>query len=253
MRALSRYSAVSILPLALAACGSDGAPKDGERSGTAPSAAGAAAPGGATRRYDLSGFTGVTAAGPDRVIITRGDRFSVTATGSEEALGRMQIQVDGDDLTIGRRGMGISLSDQPAVTVRITMPRLTRLAMAGSGNASADAMAGDAAEISVAGSSDVDVRNIDARSIELNGAGAGLIKAAGRASRVEVNIAGAGDVEAATLSAETAEVSTAGSGSVALSVSGTAEVTTMGSGDITITGGARCDSTSMGSGTISCS
>jgi hypothetical protein len=253
MRALSRYSVALILPLALAACSGDGRSNDSERSGPAASATGADAPGSVTRNYDLSGFTGVTAAGPDRVIITRGDRFSVTATGSEDALGRLQIQVDGDDLTIGRRAIRISLSDQPAVTVRITMPQLSRLAMAGSGNASADAMAGDAAEISVAGASEVDVRNIEARSIELNGAGAGLIKAAGRASRVEVNIAGAGDVEAATLAAETAEVSTAGSGSVTLSVSRAAEVSTLGSGDITITGGARCDSNSMGSGTINCS
>ena len=204
-----------------------------------------------TRTYALNGFSEIVGAGPDSIVIRRGDAFAVSATGDSALLDGLIIKVDGNALEVRRRN-GLNWRGDHA-TITVTLPVLTSLVVAGSGDITADTLTGDNAEVNVAGSGDVALTGIDARKVEFNIVGSGSITAAGKADEVDSTIAGSGDISATAFSASKAEVNVIGSGGVSMTVTGTADVTTAGSGDVTITGGATCTSNKMGSGDVSCS
>lgn len=205
-----------------------------------------------TQSYQLSGFTGVEVAGPDDVVITRGERFAVVATGDREDLDRLRIRVSGDTLEIGRRS-NIAWGRGDGVTIRVTMPALTKIALAGSGDVTADALTGNAGDLSLAGSGDLSVTGVDTRSLELSLAGSGNIAASGRTVSVDASIAGSGDIDSPSLTTVDADISIAGSGNVRMTATGAADISSLGSGDVTLTGGATCTSSKMGSGSTNCS
>ncbi len=204
-----------------------------------------------TRSYAVSGFTGIVAAGSDDVEITRGERFAVTATGNSALLDRLIIRVKDGDLEIRRRNG--SWSNLGSATIKVTMPSLEQVTVAGSGDISADRLSGEAAEVTIAGSGNAAFAEVAAGKLELTIAGSGEIKASGTVSEIDATIAGSGNIDAPALTAERADISIAGSGNIAMAVTGTADVSTIGSGDVALTGGARCTHERMGGGEVSCS
>src|SRR3546814_12799137 len=83
-------------------------------------------------------------------------------------------------------------------------------------------------------------------------AGSGGIHAAGTATRTSVSIAGSGDVEIADLESQSADVSIVGSGGVRARAMASADVSLMGSGDVAISGSATCPVRQVGSGRRRC-
>ena len=214
-------------------------------------ATGTASGDGSTRNYAVSGFTGIVVAGSDDVEVTRGERFSVTATGDAEVLDRLIVRIDGDKLEVRRRSG--SWSGSGSATVRVTMPALTSIEAVGSGSITADTLTGEDASIDIAGSGDVRLSGVAARKLTVGIAGSGEVEAIGTADTIEAGIAGSGSLSAPSLTARTADIDIAGSGSVTMAVTGTAEIGMLGSGDVTLTGGATCTTSKMGSGEVVCS
>jgi hypothetical protein len=254
MRNDRKVTALSVIAAcALSACNVAGATSDsgGDTGGGAVGTPAGGSGNATVRSYALSDFTGVTLAGSDDVVITRGDRFAVTATGPAATLDRLELRVRGSILEIKRRdGMGWTNDD--GATVRVTMPALTRLEIAGSGDATADTLTGADAGITIAGSGRAAVSNIAVSALDLSIGGSGDIIASGQATSVDASIGGSGDIEAADLNSTRADLATAGSGSINLSVSETAAISMAGSGDVTVSGGARCTTSRVGSGTVAC-
>ncbi len=214
----------------------------------------AAQPSGGTagaRTYALSGFTGVSLAGHDNVVVTHGDSFAVSASGDAAALDQLILRVRDGKLEIRRTSEGTLVRSK--VTVRVTMPLLRSASVAGSGNLQADQLSGDDARISVAGSGDVRIAAVSADALDVSVAGSGQVYVAGRADSADISVAGSGDVDAPNLQLASSSVSVAGSGSVQARVTGSASINIGGSGDVTLTGGAQCAIRRAGSGTANCS
>ncbi len=233
--------------IALSSCG-------GLASADAP-ASGADAGAVESRLFTAVDFTAITAAGPDRVIIRRGDAFMVSARGRAGLLDRLTVRVDGTTLRLGRED-GISYRDAERLgtaVITITLPRLTAMTLAGSGEMQAERMDGGAGALTLAGSGDLLVSDMVVDSLNVRLAGSGNMTIAGRARSADVSVAGSGDVSGITFGADTADVSVAGSGNVRMQVSGAADVSVVGSGDVTLTGGARCTTSRRGSGDVTCS
>ena len=222
--------------------------EEGAVAGTAAGGSGEAT----TRSYAVSGFTGVVVTGSDDVEITKAADFSVTATGDPSVLDRLIIRVRDGKLEVRRRS-GLSLSNRDNATIKVTMPTLTTIEAAGSGNIAADSMAGDETSIEIAGSGDVKLASVTGRKLEVAIAGSGAIEASGTVEQFEAGIAGSGSLTAQSLTARNADISIAGSGSVAMAVTGAADISMLGSGDVTLTGGATCNTSKMGSGAVDCS
>lgn len=229
------------------------------------------------RSFAATGFTSVTLAGPYRVDIRPGKTFAVSASGPQEALDNLEIEVDDGDLEIGSktlsdRRLWKSAKRDKAVVIAVTMPRIDGLTLAGSGALSNTAPTSDSFRATVAGSGNLstgaiktrklsfmvagsgDLKGgvIDAQSTTISIAGSGNVSGSGRAGRAKIKVAGSGDIAAGKLVASDLDVTILGSGNVAIGATGKAAVKTMGSGDVTIRGTTDCTVSKNGSGRVKC-
>ena len=205
-----------------------------------------------TSEQDPGEFTKVSSVGPDNIVFTKGDDFSIRAEGDDETIERLRFKLSDGNLKIGRlKDRGWSGRNN-AATIYVSAPSLEAIALAGSGDFKADKMSGDNAKISIAGAGDVAVDKLKTDSLKGAIAGSGNLKLAGKAKAVKISIAGSGDISGKKLKVETAKIAIAGSGNVTLSSDGTVDAKVMGSGDIRVHGDAKCTTKAMGSGTVKC-
>lgn len=208
-----------------------------------------------TQSFDLKGFTGVKVAGPDDVTIRQGEAFAITAKGPQNEVAELEIKLDGDVLSIGRKRSGFSFNshDGDGVQIDITLPKLSTLRLTGSGSIDADTVDGDAVEAVVTGSGDLKVAKLSGKSAELTISGSGDIEVGGGTIGTgDYNVTGSGSIDADGLIADTLDVSITGSGDVDAQATGAADISILGSGDANISGGGKCTTKAMGSGTATC-
>lgn len=230
-----------------AAAASTGCARDrGESAGTETS-----------RNFAVGAFDRLEVAGPYEVTVATGGAPSVRASGGQQAIERMVVEVKGGTLKIHprkRSGLHFGWSKSQKVKLTVTVPRLAAAEVAGSGSIAVDKVAGDRFEAGVAGSGAVRLGQVDVKRLKAGIAGSGEIAAGkGRAGSADYEIAGSGDIAAGGVVAEAASVSIAGSGKVAAHATGTASVEIAGSGDVRVTGGAKCSVSKAGSGNVQCS
>ncbi|RMG42535.1 MAG: DUF2807 domain-containing protein [Acidobacteria bacterium] len=142
-----------------------------------------------------------------------GEEPSVRLAAEDNILPLITTEVSGGTLRISGSG---SYWTRHGVKLTVGTPRLTSVSLAGSG--------------------DVTIENVDADSFRVEVRGSGDVTASGRARRVEVLLMGSGDVDLAGLRAEEAEVSVLGSGDVDLYAARRLSCEIRGSGDVTYRG-----------------
>lgn len=211
----------------------------------------------ATRSFAASGFDRVSLRGSDDVVVRVGAAESVTASGPEGELERLEVLVKDGELRIGRvkdsGNWGWNWGrDRKPVVVTVTLPRLQGASVAGSGDMRVDRVQTASFEGAIAGSGNLQIGQLVADAASLRIAGSGDAQVTGQAKSLEISIAGSGSLEADGLSAERAKIKVAGSGDVRAKVSGEADVSIVGSGDVRIAGNPRCRVKKMGSGDVTC-
>lgn len=187
---------------------------------------------------DISGPapTKIVAMGPDQIIITQGDKFSVSVDGGSTNDDGLRFLLDDDRLNISR---SYSADDGPKgtpkdalATVHITVPNLETLTLTGSSKAQ--------------------ISNITANALTITIAGSGICEAQGAVKQLDLTIAGSGSANLADLKADKANVSIAGSGQAVFASDGDVSANIMGSGRVTVRGKARCKVNGFGSGEVIC-
>ncbi|RYE00504.1 MAG: DUF2807 domain-containing protein [Sphingomonadales bacterium] len=195
-------------------------------------------------------FDKVSAAGPDTVRFTTGQRWQVRAEGDARPLERLRFLVKDGQLVVGRRsGDNTKL---PAATIYVTAPSIRAATLAGSGAFAVDRLAGEQVSATVAGSGDLTVSAVAVRSLNGTVAGSGDLTVAGRAERAHLTIAGSGTFDGRAFAADGASVTVAGSGDMTFRSNGTVNATITGSGDIAVHGNATCKQSRIGSGRLTC-
>jgi len=210
----------------------------------------------AERSYQVGPFQQIEVAGPYDVQVTTGGAPAVTASGPQNAIDRLVVEVRDNKLLIHPESHGFFTVGgwNGSVNVHVTAPALAAASLAGSGELQVDKVHGNSFEGNVAGSGDLTIGQASVQSLKLSIGGSGNILArSGKVAAVEYDIAGSGGIDARSVGAQNANVSVAGSGNVNAQASGTANVNIMGSGDVTLTGGAKCSVTKAGSGDARCS
>lgn len=211
----------------------------------------------AARNFAVGNFSKVEVAGPYDVRITTGGKSAVMATGPENVLAQMVVEVDGDTLHIhpekSNRFAGVSFGRHGPVVVEVSAQMLSGAAIAGSGDIAIDKVAGDSFDAAIAGSGSLSLGTVDLKTLTVSISGSGGVRGQGKAAKAKYSIAGSGDIALQDIRTENLEVTVAGSGDVAAHASGAAKITIMGSGDVSVIGGAKCDTHKMGSGDIRCS
>ncbi len=194
--------------------------------------------------------------GPDTVNVVEGDKLAIDVEGDQAIQDLLRFVLHDGKLSIGRQGwtiggLGGSGSNDGA-TIRVTLPTVRKLVMAGSGTINAAAFRGGSASVSIAGSGDINVPTVDMGELKVDMIGSGDLKLAGKAKSLKLTIAGNGTADLAGLTVEQARVDVVGSGDASFASDGEVTANIMGSGDVRVKGRARCKVTAMGSGTLVC-
>jgi Putative auto-transporter adhesin, head GIN domain len=200
---------------------------------------------------DMSGAAphGLVLLGPDTVNITTGDKLAITVEGDKALAENLRFTLKDGTLGVLRKdGMW---SSKDSVTVHVTMPAPDQLTMSGSGKIKAATLA-KKAEVTIAGSGDVETNAIAADKLEVTIAGSGSYRANGQVAHLDMNIAGSGNANMEGLKAEKAEISIAGSGSSRFASDGEVKANIMGSGEVRVSGRASCTVSALGSGKLIC-
>lgn len=201
----------------------------------------------------LKDFTGVELAVPADVYITQGENYSFSIEGDEEFLEKIKTEVDGKTLKIRTEGwFNFGWGDQKVV-IKITMPQIERLSIAGSGDIKAvtPIEAGNLVT-SISGSGDISIPDLKVESLTAAISGSGDIKLIGStaAHDVKVKVTGSGDVSLKGIEFNEAEVTISGSGDVYLQAKESLNAKVVGSGDIVYSGKPMVDAKVSGSGSI---
>lgn len=178
-------------------------------------------------------FHSVKSAGAFDVYLTQGEGSQVKIEAEENLMKYIITEVHDGVLVIKVR-KGINLRPKHDMKVYVTAPKFKRIEIAGSGNivAQSKLSSTDGITMSIAGSGDIKVPDVDAPKLEVRIAGSGKAEANGLTRDVEVHVAGSGDVHFKDLRAENAEIHIAGSGNVWVYCSQTLDVHIAGGGDV---------------------
>ncbi len=182
---------------------------------------------------DVAAFDSVVLGGSGILKITVGGDHSVILEGDPRLLEDVETTVKGGRLLIKRESdwSFFGRKDYGALTAHVRMPKLEEAMLAGSG--------------------DIEVKELNGGKTSLVIAGSGDIEADGKLDFLDLTINGSGDVNMPDLEVTDAEVTINGSGDVLVRVSGNLDATINGSGDIEYVGDpARISRSVRGSGNI---
>jgi len=216
-----------------------------------------AAVGGASEMtYEVGEFDEITTVGPQDIVVAQGDTFSARSEGSSQALALLEVVVEDGKLTVRPKGeyrFGFDWGQLESATVYITVPTLDGVSLAGSGDIKIDNVEAEEFVGTIAGPGTLSIAAMTVDEADFRIGGSGNVIAAGTASEARISIGGSGEVRAGGLRTKTATVSIGGSGDVALTADDEVDVSIAGSGNVDISGPARCEVRQFGSGNVQCS
>lgn len=181
-----------------------------------------------TEERDLKEFTRIKSSGSFDIIVTVGDKQSVSVTFDDNLIEYVLTRVRGKTLKIHSEE---SFNTRSNCRVEITVPSIESVKLSGSG--------------------DVEVFNLNQDFFEYSVSGSGDMRAEGKVKDLEITVSGSGDIDTRELEAEDAMVTVSGSGDVKVYASQSLDAYVAGSGDVSYYGDPEDVSTSVsGSGDI---
>lgn len=201
-----------------------------------------------SKEIKLDPFDAIGLAIPADVILKQGSPQRVEIDAEQNIINNIKTKVRDGSWNIAFKE---KVRKHEKITIYITIPDLTAVSVAGSG----DVMSKGAfknmgnLDVSIAGSGDVKLKG-DSKKLNISVAGSGDVEMQGSATSVDISIAGSGDVNLEDLSAGNCDISIAGSGNCKVNSEGSLDVSIVGSGDVYYTGGAKVNSSVMGSGKV---
>ena len=239
-RFIKAMAPVAVMALATALSGCDGANVriDGDE-------------GKPLSELDLGGAApkGLVLLGPDEVRIRQGNGLAITVDGDPAIVDALRFTLK--DGTLGVLRKDGAWDGKGSAIVNVTMPAPESLVAAGSGSIRAESL-GSKAEVTIAGSGDVETMNVAAEALEVTIAGSGSYRAGGTATRLDLPVAGGGEAAWGARKPDPADISITGSGRSAFASDGKVKASIMGSGVVRVQGRATCEVSATGSGKLVC-
>jgi hypothetical protein len=224
-----------------------------------------------TESRDVEEFSGVAFSLPGELILVQGEAMAVSITASEDLLEEILTETENGVLTIRHAtGMWSHNEHLQNAQVEVTFVDLDRLALSGSGAATAEKLESEDLKLSISGSSTLQITALDAEhlSIAISGSGranvaavhaasldssisgSGTVEVAGRAQDQSISISGSGEHSATRLESQDVEVVVAGSGTAEVWATRTLDAVIAGSGDVIFRGDPEISERIAGSGSV---
>jgi phage shock protein PspC (stress-responsive transcriptional regulator) len=170
------------------------------------------------RNFDISGFKGITAEGIFEVNIIQGNEYAVNISASEmDLLNNVLINMSGDQLRINMdqklRNM-IRSMDGGKIIVQITTPELNSLRTRDAVHVYMNRWSGKRITIESSGVSEVEVKDLQVNTAEVDVSGAASVKLEGTAQELEADASGTSGIVADELRCSHVDADASGAASI---------------------------------------
>jgi hypothetical protein len=208
----------------------------------------------AERIFSISDFQRIRVIGPFRVDVIADRLTTVRGKGSNDALDRVRLDVQGQTLFVrlDRTNFGGAEDKGPPAVITIRAPALREASLAGSGALSLTGMKGLRVGVVVEGSGSLSATNVQADRMDIGVVGTGTVTLSGKARNAIVTGRGAGSVKGSALSVDDLAVTWESAGDAALAAVRTAKVTSTGTGNVLVAGKPACTVSNGGNGQVTC-
>lgn len=178
-------------------------------------------------------FNAVKASGSFDVFFSQAETNEIRIEADENLMRYIETRVENGVLRI-RTKSGVNIRPSQDIKVYVKSPKYKSVSLAGSGNMIAETKISstEKVKLSIAGSGDIKLQEIDAPQVDVNISGSGKAEGFGNTRDLDIDVAGSGDVMMKELKAENAKISIAGSGNVWVFASMSMDVRVAGGGDI---------------------
>ena len=214
----------------------------------------AAPAGSATRNFGITSFDRIRVDGPYKVVLKIGVAPFASASGSQDALDEVAIDVQGRTLVVHPNRSswgGFPGESRGPVEIRIGTHELTQAWLNGSGSLQIDRVRGLAFDLSVQGSGAVGIEQaeVDQLRVSIGGTAAAIV--AGEAGKASVAVRGMGSFDGSRLATKNAAITAEGPATIKADIANSATIEGYGPATITLTGGPACTVRLKGSASVS--
>jgi carbon monoxide dehydrogenase subunit G len=214
----------------------------------------------ATETRTLEAFEAVSLSGAMDLVVRQGAQQSVQVQADDNLLPMLETLVEsgrnGNTLKVrwkrdsGWGGGWQNIQTRSKVLITVVVPKLSAVAVAGSGDVRVETFSTPSLQLSLSGSGDARLDGLTTDELGVRVSGSGDVSGKGTAAKVKISIAGSGDVRLSEMRADEVTVSIAGSGDAAVNAQKALSVSIAGSGDVSYTGDAQVKSSVAGSGSV---
>jgi hypothetical protein len=188
----------------------------------------------------VSGFDKIEVEGAGKVIITQGDKESLTIETDENLVEYIRTEVKGNTLEIGfednvvfSSGRGrVALDPTEGFVFRVSVIDLEAISVSGAADFEMDKIKTKSFDISLSGAGQVTIDDLDADSLNVLVSGAGDVNLIGRVDDQVIRLSGLGRYQAFDLESQEASIIISGAGGANVWVSEMLDVTISGAGDV---------------------
>jgi hypothetical protein len=188
---------------------------------------------------EVSGFDRISMAGAGRIIITQGDRESLSIETDDNLMEYIRTEVKGDTLEIDftkdiilSSGTRQSLEPSAGFIFRISVIDLEEISVSGAADIQAEKIKADRFEINFSGAGDITIDDLNTSQLDINLSGVGDVELAGKADSQDIVISGLGRFQGFDLESQEVAVTISGAGGAELWVTETLDVVISGAGDV---------------------
>jgi len=203
----------------------------------------------ASEERGVGAVTEVSLSGIGNLTIRAGDTPALSVTADDNLLPLIETETSGKKLSIHTKS-GFSLRPNSPISITLTLPKLEKLNVSGSGNATAERINGDNLTIKLSGAGNATLHEVTCKTLTLSLSGAGNARLDGGAEKVTARISGAGDIDAAALKVGTADVQVSGAGNASVWATDELKVRVSGAGDVKYKGSPKIDQKVSGAGSV---
>ena len=207
----------------------------------------------AQRNYSVTDFTRVRVEGPFAVTLATNVAPFARATGSQRALDRVWVRVEGRTLVIRTDRSawgGDPKADDGPVTIAVGTHDLEQASLSGPGSLVIDKVRGLDFALTSFGSGAVSIGQGASDRLRIIAQGSGSTRVAGTVKQLVAGLSGPGLIDASALTAKDATLSASGPASLRATVTNAVKLSATGTATIAIDGGPACERKVSGSAVV---
>lgn len=203
-----------------------------------------------TEQRNLSGFSAIDMRTFGKMVLSQGDRESVSISGSDNIVAVMQTSVQDGVLVIENdENINVTgVNEENVLTFTIVVKDLTSLTISGAADVGMDSLTTSTLDVTMSGAGQFVLDQLKADSLKTVLSGIGNVEVSGEVTQAQIDIPGAGSINFGDLKIQTANATISGLGSATLWVTDQLNGNISGAGNVSYYGDPQTNTESTGLG-----